>query len=347
MDKRIGFQEIITEYISKGYTLEEILDHFTQIANEMVDNEVDFFEFKRLTQPFLDMDKTYLPLNGEELDDARNNLYKQYEIAFDEDEKIIENSFYELSKFDKLIKQNGQPIPYLLNQLLISIANYIKLLETWTNQRKLDTLNRTIAHTSSTTPEKMLSPLNPFLKENNFNTAAQVKVLQNISKEFINDPYKLNISLATVRQLAPESFQTLEQDKVKAFFNATNFLNSTGQVHYKDIINSLKIFISVLYLKEGFFQKVLKTKKHISKEKLATHIDVFITHLFEINSHTSPTKLGSSYQVRMYYEDIPIYEYVRKGKEKKHPMLNDQELMDEISEKIKGKVPPKHSGKTF
>ena len=41
-------QEIITEYTSKGYTSEEILEHITKIANEMINNEVDLSNLMKL-----------------------------------------------------------------------------------------------------------------------------------------------------------------------------------------------------------------------------------------------------------------------------------------------------------
>jgi len=341
MNKQL--EEIITEYISKGYTPEEILEHITKIANEMLDNKVDLSNLMKLGQIYIDAENTYIPFDNNALSKAKNNLYNLYEIDFENDDLILENTLYELCQYDKLIDYNGVPIPFLLNQVIMTISIYANLLVTWAEQKKLDSLNRTIAHTSSTTSEKMLSPLNPYIKDNPYTNAMQTKVLRNICEDFIEDPYSMDYALSYLRYLDPKDFKKIEKDKVDAFYTSTIFINSNGQVSKEHIFNSLKIQISKLYLQNDAFQIILKHNKHISKEKLARHIDVIMEHVFEIKSNTKPSKLGTPTQVRTHYEGIPLLEYTRKGKEKKHPMLEDTEVLDELSEKIKGKVPLKQS----
>lgn len=342
MLKNKKLQEIINEYTSKGYTLEETLEHITQIANNMLDNEVDLSNLMKLGQIYIDAEKTYTPLDNNSLTHAKNNLYKKYEIDL-KDEPILEDTIDELGQYDKLIDEDSQAIPFLLNQLIITMIIYANLLIKWSEQKKLDSLNRTIAHTSSTTTEKMLSPLNPYIKDNPYTNSMQTKVLRNIYEDFIEDSYGMDYALSYLRYLDPKDFKKIEKDKVDAFYASTKFINSNGQVDTKDIFNSLKIQISKLYLKNDVFQIILKHDKHISKEKLASHIDVIMEHVFEIKSTTKPSKLGAPTQVRTHYEGIPLLEYTRKGKEKKHPMLEDTEALNELSEKIKGKVPPKQS----
>lgn len=337
------FKEIIAEYISKNYTSGEILEHITQVTTEMLDNKVDLSNLMKLGQVYIDTEKTYTPLNNNSLTEARDNLYKQYKINFEDDERILENTLYDLSFYDKLIDYDGTSVPFLLNQVIMILSTYANLLVKWSEQKKLDSLNRTIAHTSSTTPEKMLSPLNPYIKDNPYTNTMKTKVLRNICEDFIEDPYSLDYALSYLRYLEPKDFKNIEIDKVDAFYESLQFINSNGQVDKKDIFNSLKIQISKLYLKDDVFQLLLKHDKHISKEKLAKHIDVIMEHIFEIKSTTKPSKLGTPTQVRTHYEGIPLLEYTRKGKEKKHPMLDDTEFFDELSEKIKGKVPPKQS----
>lgn len=337
------FQEIINEYIFKDYTREEILAHITKVMNDLLDNEIDISNLINLGQVYIDAENTYTPLDKKALTHARNNLYKVYEIDFKDNEHILENTFYELSFYDKLIDYDGISVPFLLNQVIIMLFIYACLLSKWAEQKKLDSLNRTIAHTSSTTPKKMLSPLNPYIKDNPYTSAMQTKVLRNICEDFIKDPYELDYALSYLRHLDPDDFKKIDKEKVDAFFTSMQFINSNGQVDKKDIFNSLKIQISRLYLKDDVFQLLLKHDKHISKEKLARHIDIIIEHVFEIKSTTKPSKLGTSTQVRTHYEGIPLLEYTRKGKEKKHPILEDTELINEFSEKIKGKIPPKQS----
>ena len=335
--------EIINEYASKGYTPEETLEHITKIANKMLDNEVDLSSLIKLGQVYLDAGKTYPSLDNNTLTKARNNLYKLYEIDFEDNERILENTLYELCQYDKLIDYDGVSVPFLLNQIIMTIGIYANLLETWATQKKLDSLNRTLAHTSSTTPEKMLSPLNPYVKDNPYTNAMQTKVLRNICKDFIEDSYSMDYALSYLRYLNPKDFKKMDKEKVDALYKSTKFINSNGQVSKEHIFNSLKIQISKLYLQNDIFQTILKHDKHISKEKLARHIDVIMEHIFEIKSTTKPSKLGSPTQVRTHYEGIPLLEYIRKGKERKHPMLEDTEVLNELSENIKGKVPLKRS----
>ena len=335
--------EIINEYASKGYTPEETLEHITKIANKMLDNEVDLSSLIKLGQVYLDAGKTYPSLDNNTLTKARNNLYKLYEIDFEDNERILENTLYELCQYDKLIDYDGVSVPFLLNQIIMTIGIYANLLETWATQKKLDSLNRTLAHTSSTTPEKMLSPLNPYVKDNPYTNAMQTKVLRNICKDFIEDSYSMDYALSYLRYLNPKDFKKMDKEKVDALYKLTKFINSNGQVSKEHIFNSLKIQISKLYLQNDIFQTILKHDKHISKEKLARHIDVIMEHIFEIKSTTKPSKLGSPTQVRTHYEGIPLLEYTRKGKERKHPMLEDTEVLNELSENIKGKVPLKRS----
>ena len=343
MMKKNILQDVITEYTSQGYTPEETLEHITKIANDMLDNEVDLSNLMKLGQVYIDAEKTYVPLNDNALTEARDNLYKQYEIDFENSERILENTLYELSKYDKLIDYDGVTVPFLLNQVLGTLFIYANLFLTWADQKKLDSLNRTIAHTSSTTTKKMLSPLNPYIKDNPYTSAMSTKVLRNIYEDFIEDPYGTDYALSHLRLLDPDDFKKMEKEKVDAFYQSTKFINSNGQVEKKDIFNSLKIQISRLYLQNDVFQIILKDDKHISKEKLARHIDVIMEHVFETKSTTRAPKLGTPTQVRTYYEGIPLLEYTRKGKEKKHPMLEDPTILNELSEKIKGKVPPKQS----
>lgn len=334
-------KEIIAEYASKGYTSQEALDHITKTVNDMLDNKVDLSNLMKPAQIYIDAEKTYTPLNDDALTVARDNLYKQYEIDFEDNEHILENTLYELSQYDKLIDYDGATVPFLLNQVIAMIFTSANLLETWAKQKKLDSLNRTIAHTSSTTPKKMLAPLNPYVKDNPFTPEVQTKVLRNIYDDFIEDSYGMDYVLSYIRYMDPKDFKKIDKEKVDAFYKSTQFINSNGQVEIKDILNSLKIQISKLYLKNDVFQIILKHDKHISKEKLANYIDVIIEHGFETKSNTSPKKLGNPIQVRTHYEGIALVEYTRKGKEKIHPMYEDPELLNELTEKIKGKVPPK------
>lgn len=338
-----SLNEIITEYTSKGYTSEETLEDITKRINEALDNEVDISNLMKPVQVYIDAEKTYTPSDDDILTQARNNLYELYEIDFEDDERILENTLYELSQYDKLIDYDGVTVPFLLNQTIVMIGTYANLLETWAKQKKLDSLDRTIAHTSSTTTKKMLSPLNPYIKDNPYTPAMQTKVLRNICEDFIEDSYSMDYALSYLRHLDPKDFKTMEKDKVDALYASFKFINSNGQVSKEHIFNSLKIQISKLYLKNDAFQTILKSDIHISKEKLARHIDVMMEHIFEIKSATKSSKLGTPTQVRTHYEGIPLLEYTRKGKEKKHPILDDTELLDELSEKIKGKVPPKQS----
>lgn len=342
-----SIQEPMQEYFVKGYTLEEIINHIISIGNEMLDNEVDISSFvKEMGQPFMDLKNTYLPKDKKEFDIALKNLYKNYDIKFDEDERMLKNTFKYLSQYDKLIIKDGKAIPFILDLLINYLLEYASIYAIWEKTKKENGLKRTIAHTSSTICSKMLSPLNPYLKENAFMNETQTKTLKNIYDAFNNDPYEMNFILWQLRFLKPENFKVINREKFDIVYKSTEFLNSAGQVHKKDITNSLIIQITQLYLKDSMFQKALNLKKHISKENLAIHIDVILRYVFHVNSNAKSNKFGQPIQIRTNYEGVPLFEYIRKGQEKKHPVLNDKEFINKFSEKIKGKLPPKHSGKT-
>lgn len=341
------FQEVIQECFDKGYTSEEIINHIMSIGNEMINDEVDISELlKEIAQPFIDLKKVYDPSNSDELDNALENLYTNHDIKFDEDERMLENTFKYLSQYDKLIIKDGKAIPFILDLLINSLLEYASIYVIWEKTKKENGLKRTIAHTSSTICSKMLSPLHPYLKENAFMNETQTKTLKNIYDAFNNDPYEMNFVFWQLRFLKPENLKVIDREKFDVVYKSTEFLNSAGQVHKKDITNSLIIQITQLYLKDSMFQKALNLKKHISKENLAIHIDVILRYVFHVNSNAKSNKFGQPIQIRTNYEGVPLFEYIRKGQEKKHPVLNDKEFMNKFSEKIKGKLPPKHSGKT-
>ncbi len=113
----IEIQEIINEYVSKGYTSDETLKHITKITNEILDNKVNLSNLMNLGQVYIDAEKTYTPLDNNALTQARNNLYNLYEIAFEDDERILDNTLYELSQYDKLIDYDGKEIVIPTNKI--------------------------------------------------------------------------------------------------------------------------------------------------------------------------------------------------------------------------------------
>ena len=325
------------QYLQDGNTIEELTDHILISSEELLDNEVNLSSLKEMFQPLADLPKTYKPDRKNESKEALDNLFNLHKINFEDEYIVVKNVFIDLLKYDKLIVKDGIPIPFLLDQLLQIIATYMNLLESWNNYNKeADTIKRTIALSTSNSPEKMLSPLKPYLKQNDFNNEKERVALETICEAYKNDSYEIDFALSSVGLLSPDNFPGLEVEQVNALFKSLKFMNSSAPVEKKDIINSLKIQISLLYLEDNLSQKALQLDKHVSKEVLASYIDVIIEYLLELKSTTSASKLGNPIQVRTNFDMVPLFEYTKKNSKKTHPAFKDEEFINELLEKFKG-----------
>lgn len=334
------------ESIRSGLTIDQVLDLFFETGLEMTNDEIDPVQLRSYLdaqlQPILQIRKAKLPVSREEMESAVNNLLKNHDFKFIDETGILEDTIHNLSKYDKLIEIDNNLVPVLLNQLFDIFNLYSEMLKVRDDyDKESDSIDRTIALSSSNTPEKMLSPLNPYMKENQHNGTIRPSVYKNIVSSYIEDPYATDYALSAMRSLGMNSMKNIDAEKIQAFEFASGYINSTLRVEKKDIINSLKIVIANLYLKDSQIQKMLGLENHLAQETLASYIDHFLGYVFMIDTKkkiTDHRKFKQPVQVRTHFDCVPLYEYIRKGKEKSNPALSDVAFQEEFQEKIKGKI---------
>lgn len=331
---------------SQSLKFEDVLEIIVDVALDLFQDEIDTNSLKshlhHLCEPIILLRNSRAPTIPDEMKIAVDDLLSNHKIDQIDNGNVLKNCFHELSNYDKLVEINGTIKPVLLNMLFDFIILYSEMLDEHRSyEKELDSINRTIALSTSHSPQRMLYPLNPYLKSNLHNGDVKPQIYSNIIESFKDNPYATDFALSAVRLLGTDSFINIEQEKITAFDFASQFANSSKAVHKKDIINSFSIQLSMFYLKDHFFQKLLNMEKHIPHEQLAFCIDLILGYFFNINTlkkKTDPRKFKKKVQVRTHFDTIPLYEYIRKGKEKEHPALQDYVLMHEIQEKIKGKI---------
>ncbi|PHM17523.1 MAG: hypothetical protein CJD30_06390, partial [Sulfuricurvum sp. PD_MW2] len=255
---------------------------------------------------------------------------------------ILENTLYNLSEYDKLIEVDGKLVPVLLNQLFDIFSLYSEMLRVRENYyKKSDSLDRTTALNSSNNTEKTLVPLSPYMKENMHNGIVKPRVYKNVVSDYIKDPYATDHILSAIKHFGIEKMKCASPEEIQALEFIGGYINSTLRVEKKDIINSLKISISQLYLKNSYIQKIVGLEHHLPLETLASYIDHFLGYIFKIDTKKKKTdhrKFKQPIQVRTHFDCVPLFEYVRKGKVKNIPALEDTEFLYEFQEKIKVKI---------
>jgi|GEM_PF-5378106 len=325
---------------------DEIVHILIESATEVVEDEIDRTQFKSyisaFLEPFVLIRKSFSPVAPLEMENAVDDLLKTHDVGSIDEGDLLKTCFHELAQYDKLVKIDGKIAPVLLSQLFDLMTVYKELLAVHKKYGKeADSLDRTIALSTSHTPEKMLVPLNPYLKKNLHNGEIKPEVYENIINAYKDDPYATDFALSAMRSLGADSLLDIDPERILAFDFASQFANSSLQVHTKDIIKSLKIAISLLYLKDHMYQKLLGLEHHIPHEKLAAHIDLILGYVFDIDTQkkkTDPRKFKSKIQIRTHFDTVPLYEYARKGKEKAYPVIENTEFVYELQEKIKGKI---------
>lgn len=325
---------------------EDIVDIVVEAGEELIGDYINRDAFKNYildsTKIFINIRKSFYPHSSTNMKRAVDDLLKVYNVESIDNGNLLKNCFYELSEYDKLIDVDGRVTPVILNEVFEIISLYKMLISSHIAYSKSkDSIDRTIALSTSHTPKNMLLPLKPYIRINLHNGETRPKVYSNIVESYIKDPYGTDFVLSIVRSLGLSNLMNIDSDKLLALEFASQFANSSTPVHKKDIVTSLKIVISALYLNNNIFQTLLRLDKHIPHERLAANIDLILSYFFDIDTtkkRTSHRKFKDSIQIRTHFNMIPLYEYVRKGKEKVNPVLEDKDLMRLFQEKIKVKI---------
>jgi len=337
---------LTVQAVQIGLGVEQIIDLFLEASIEIAENEIDPIQLKTyLTaqlQPILQIRKSQLPTSTKEMEFAFSNLLEMHKFKISDETGILKDTFYSLLAYDKLIEVNNKLVPVLLNQLFDIFSLYDEILKVReTYYKKSDTLERTTALNSSNSPDKTLVPLYPYMKENMHNGTVKPNVYKNVVSAYIKDPYATDYALSVIKLFGIENIKCADPEKIQALNFIGGYINSTLRVEKKDIINSLRITISNLYLKNSYVQKILGLEHHLAQEVLASYIDHFLGYIFKIDTWKKKTdhrKFKQPIQVRTHFDCVPLLEYVRKSKVKNNPVFEDTEFLHEFQEKIKVKI---------
>lgn len=337
---------LASQCIQSGLTIESALDLIFETGVEIFDNEIDPIQLKTyLTtqlQPILQIRKSQVPTSKKEMESAVKNLLDMHEFKFEDETGILKDALYKLSEYDRLIEVNHKLVPVLLNQLFDIFSLYSEMLKVREiYYKKSDSLDRTTALNSSNNTEKTLVPLHPYMKENKHNGVVKPRIYKNVVSAYIENAYETDFALSAIKLFGIEKVKCANPEEIQALEFIGGYINSTLRVEKKDIINSLKITISQLYLKNSYIQKLLGLEHHLPLETLASYIDHFLGYIFKIDTKKKKTdhrKFKQPIQIRTHFDCVPLLEYVRKGKEKKNPVLVDSEFLHEFQEKIKVKI---------
>lgn len=256
-------------------------------------------------------------------------------------EKIVLNHLLFLCEVDKIV-DSEKPYFFLLNQFFAYINLAFTYLSMWDDLYHInDTVFKGMALSTSKAPKQILKSR---LREidNALKLLPQDHILtfiKEVIENFIKSPYEVNTILFSTYLLDFNKYFDLNPEKLKALDGIRKLLNSTSPIEKQHIYNSIKYFISTLFSKKSYWQKVLKIENSLSNEKLADIIDVILQNAFNVESQTSPSDLNKTVQVRTYFFDFPIYESQTMTNCKQHPALEDESFMLELLEKLQGKFP--------
>ena len=355
--------------------IEDHLKEFTRLClkKEDLDEDINFLFFDNIIDESLKKTITHFPNFDKELKEMYRNE-KDKDRRKEREEAIkakilskhlkdtciknnvpqyysntrLKNIFLDLAFYDKLFKENNKDYLYMLNELLETISKYVTIYKKWdTLYKQNNSIDRTIALSSSNTIEKMALPAKKIIKDGSYLTNnPSNKILKNIYNDYINDPYEMSYVLSTSVDGIDDFLPSLGQDKRQAFKDGHRFFNASTPVQKKDIIKSFKIEISLIF---GKMNKQnhndLQSRKIISNIKLAEHIDSLIYELFNTRLKTSPKTLNNPIQLRTHFEKIPLYEYITSRNKKILPPLKNEKYFIMLTDFLKGKIPTKTTKK--
>lgn len=324
---------------------DQLLLALREACDEYLEYSINLDSFMSTLEVYFDICNTRPFQNDVERKLAFDNTIKEY---FDQDmltdSPILLETFDFLSKHDRIIIRNNQPFLYLLDIFFVSLVSHYILFDQYKrNKKQIDTIDKTIALSTSHSPSKMVSPINKLTKQNILTKDnISCKVLSSIREDFIKDKYLTNFYLTSFSAFQPSDFIGFDKEPINALYNSKKFFNSAVPIEIKDILHSIQTYFIVFYLSTSNFTKMLKIEKPISLEQLGLHLNVIMEHVFETKKSIIVDNIyKKEFQIRTYYEDYPLLEVVRKGKKRTNPIYQKSDFSN-ILEKIKGKLPENH-----
>jgi len=329
---------------------DQLLLALRESCDEYLEYSINLDSFMSTLEVYFDICNTRPFQNDSERKLAFDNTIKEYlDDNILADSPILLETFDFLSKHDRIAIKNNQPFLYLFDMFLDNLVQHSLLIEKYNNDKKeLDTINKTIALSTSHSPSKMVSPINKLTKQNILNKDnISSKVLSTIRDDFINNKYLTNFYLTGFSVFQPNDFIGFDKEPINALYNSKKFFNSAVPIEIKDILHSIQTYFIVLYMSTSIFTKMLKIDKPMSLEQLGLHLHVIMEHIFETKKSIIVDNINKKeFQIRTYYEDYPLLEVVRKGKKRINPIYQMQDYHN-ILEKIKGKLPENHPFNKF
>lgn len=316
-----------------------------KVCEDYLEYSVNLDDFMSRLEVYFDMSNSRSFQDDIERKLALNNTIKEhyYENIF-LDLPILLETFDFLSKHDKIIIRNDKPLLYLFDTFLDDLTQHTRLIEKYnTDKEKIDTIDKTIALSTSHSPSKMVSPINKLTKQNILTKDdVSCKALASVRDDFIKDKYLTNFYLTSFGAFQPNDFIGFDKEPINALYNSKKFFNSAVPIEIKDILHSIQAYFIILYMSTSIFTKMLQIEKPISLEELGLHLNVIMEHIFETKKSIIVDNIyKKEFQIRTYYEDYPLLEVVRKGKKRTNSIYQMPDYHN-LLEKIKGKLPENH-----
>lgn len=329
---------------------EQLLTAIKEVCNEYLKYSINLDNFMSELEIYFEACNSRPFQNDDERKLALDNTIKEYldkDILVDS--PILLETFDFLSNYDRITMRNDQPFLYLFDIFLDNLIQHSILIEQYyIHKEKIDTIDKTIALSTSHSPSKMVSPINKLTTQNILNQDnISRSVLSSVRDDFIKDRYLTNFYLTSFGVFEPNDFIGFEKEPINALYNSKKFFNSAISIEIKDILHSIQAYFIILYMSTSMYTKMLQIEKPMSLELLGLHLNVIMEHIFETKKSIIIDNIyKKEFQIRTYYEDYPLLEVVRKGKKRTNPIYQMSDYHD-ILEKIKGKIPENHPFNKF
>lgn len=327
--------------LKKGLTLEEIADNIIRDSEEFLEGTFDLSSVRDEMQFIILLSKAQEPKSDLEKERAFENTMNEYEEI---DIDYTKNEFKELSKFDKVIIQDGKPYLAKLTTLLSAISSHINMINKY-QEIKENLENKELSLVLSKC-EKNKELVNP--KINTLNKAYQITksddVLDSVTiyKKFKENPIETDMVLNFISGFPDEH---IDHDllNTKAFCNARDILecNNIG-FDVDKIMESLAIYIFSIYKKDSYLNKLLQLNKELSRSKVAEITNVLLPYIFIdykdtdfTYRHTHVTKETQQYSTFLDFK-VPLLEFRNKKNKQEHPFL-EKDVDDDFLSFFKSK----------
>jgi hypothetical protein len=284
------------------------------------------------------MDSTYIDKN---IDKILNDTISPY---FDvKSNKDLVLNLKKLVKFDVCRQFSDGKIVFMsMSVLLEVIKDYEAMLDFYKRQSspKIKPINAGLSHSTSKSISKILEHPIKTIEENialetmgSDRNKTKLKVFEDFEEKPQEIDYMLRIlanyiSPSLFKLLAKEASEVeVNDEKLKAIYDSSKFLNAAMPIKPNDILKSFSIAVSGLYQKDSKWHLITEnTNEKISDKVLAETINNLYGYIFNVKKFANPKKFTEPIQIRTFYEIAPLFEFQTEDNKKLDPMLDDEDL---------------------